>query len=184
MDFDSDEELELVSEKLDGVFPPLCFDEYGDDAIVPGLAPEERLDPLWHLIGKTYDFALPLATNGELFDRFKHGMSTNLLEVPAPAPALREADRTIEAALINYAEFAALNMKRVMHVMGCEPYVRESTKAKKTILYTPYYTLSEAVELLHQWGTEATLDAFEDQVGWNMLAFDFAESLGINLLED
>jgi hypothetical protein len=89
-----------------------------------------------------------LAKNDERFDRFKPGMSSISLNAPLAAAELTKQDQIIEEALINYAEF----MKRVIHVLRCEPYVQESTEAKKAALYTPYVTAGEAVDLLRQWG--------------------------------
>ena len=69
-------------------------------------------------------------------------------------------------------------------MMRCEPYVHESTKTKETNLYTPFYMLSEALEVLRQWGTEAMLEAYDETSVFITLACEFAESLGIDLFKD
>jgi hypothetical protein len=56
-------------------------------------------------------------------------MSTTSLSAALAAAELTEQDRIIEEALIN---FATRNMKRVMHVLKCKPYVQESTISQES----------------------------------------------------
>jgi hypothetical protein len=180
MDSDSIEAFEQMRETLGGVYGPVLFQtkKYAEDERGLGLPPEETLEHLWDLFGTSMDFCYLLASNQTLLDRFKQGMSTNS---PAPSPAMSEVDRVIEAALLNHAEFAARQMSRVMRVMRCEPYVRESTDAKEEVLYGSYVELSEAGENLRRWGSEATLDEYNETMELEDEAIEFARTLGINL---
>jgi hypothetical protein len=134
MDSDSIEAFEQMRETLGGVYGPVLFQtsKYAADESGLGLPPEETLEHLWSLFDTSMDFCYLLASNEALLDRFRRRMtsSTNGHEAaPAPSPAMSEVDRIIEAALLNHAEFATRQMSRVMRVMRCEPYVRESTDA-------------------------------------------------------
>jgi hypothetical protein len=197
MDSDSDDDrhieaFEQMSETLSGVYGPVLFQtsEYATDERGLGLPPEETLEHLWDLFGTSMDFCYLLASNEKLLDRFQQRMmsrTTNGIEgaAPVPAEAMNEADdRIIEAALLNHAEFAMRQMSRVMRVMKCEPHVRQSKEAKYTILYGSDAELNDAGENLRQWGSDATLDAYDDYLELWDEAIEFARTLGINLLED
>jgi hypothetical protein len=197
MDSDDDDDrhieaFEQMRDTLDNVYGPVLFQtsEYATDETTLGLPPEETLEHLWDLFGTSLDFCYLLASNEKLLNRFQQRMTsstTNGIEgavPPAPAEAMKEADQIIEAALLNHAEFAMRQMSRVMRVMKCEPHVRESKQAKYAILYGSHAELTDAGENLRQWGSDATLDAYDDYLALWDEAIQFARTLGINLLED
>jgi hypothetical protein len=72
-----------------------------------------------------------------------------------------EADVTIEAALINRAEFAEHQLARLM---VCEPYIHADKKERQRLLHAAYDELIETSELLQAWGLKATLDEFEEKM--------------------
>jgi hypothetical protein len=195
MDSDSDDDrhieaFEQMSETLDNVYGPVLFQtsEYATDETGLGLPPEETLEHLWDLFGTSLDFCYLLASNEALLDRFRRRMTSSTTNghaaAPGPAEAMDESDRIIEAALLNHAEFAMRQMSRVMRVMKSEPHVRQSKEDKYTILYGSDAELNDAGENLRQWGSDATLDAYDDYLELWDEAIEFARTLGINLLED
>lgn len=182
---DSDDDYRLA-EKMDGVYPPLLLLQYGVPERVPRLGTYETLDHLEFLVSKNEDFLDLVDSDSSLFERLKQGLKNELPGETGTATALAtepvsENDHIIERALINRAEFAARQMARLII---CEPYMHADMEDKKGILCEAYNELTESLEFLERWGSQATLSAFRDKIEAVAEALRFGNLLGVDLEND
>lgn len=165
MPSDSDYD-EQMRERLYGDYPPLLFLRYDVPDHVPRLGAYEELEHLQTLYDKNEDFVYLLDYDSTLFERLKQGLKVKkppgATGTPATSrPTSSEAEVTIEAALINRAEFAEHQLARLM---VCEPHMYADKKERQRLLHAAYDELVETLELLQAWGSKGALDEFEEKM--------------------
>lgn len=188
-DIDEKQRMEKL-EYLYSFYSPLLFIRYSaPEERVPYLGLDETLDHLAFLYNKNGDFLDSLLSDDELLARLKRGLAP---EAPAGAASSdaattsdamatnREADQTIEEALINRAEFAKHQMARFMI---CDRYIDATKEARKNFFREAFTEMTESFQLLETWGSPTTVGAYEDNVEMVGEAVRFAELLGITQVD-
>jgi hypothetical protein len=138
--------------------PPLVV-KYIVPEDVPGIRMHEQLDDLEFLLDKSTDFFDILQLDPAILERLKQGLNkevqgadkAGVQPVITALEAVSEADRTIEAALINRIEFAAHQLGRFVI---CKMYIMPADKKERQdLLCEAYNELTESMELLEEWGS-------------------------------
>jgi hypothetical protein len=188
-DIDEKQRMEKL-EHLYSFYSPLLFIQYSAPDQVPNLGLDETVDHLAFLHNKNGDFLDSLLSDDGLLTRLKWGLAQE--ETPAGAAsseaattsdataANRGADRTIEEALINRAEFAKHQMGRFM---VCDRYIDATKEQRKNFFHEAFTEMTESFQLLETWGSPTTVGAYEDNVAMVGEAVRFAELLGITQVD-
>ena len=167
----ADEAMEQVVE----VYLPIWYVEYEVPEIVPRLRTYEKKDYLDALFDKDQEFVDKLLANPELLQRLQQGLHEESDSEPANL-----MDQTIEAALLNRAEFATCQLSRAVVT---EPYVVNADE-KKSIVHAVFQELCQSVELLEAWGSEKTLESLKEKVESFSEVFRLRNLVGLDLLNE
>jgi hypothetical protein len=175
-------------EELDSFYSPIALLKYTVPERVPGLGAEETLDHLDLFYFKHEEFLDQLASDSALIEHFKQGLSTKspapvapaAVVVTAAAASMTAADRMIEEALFNRAEFADRQMVRLM---VCEPCIDASLENKKGLLRDAFEELLESLLLLQKWGSNDARSEFESKADTVEEAIEFGELMGVTLFK-
>ena len=166
----------MTEEDVMEIYPPTWFVEY--DLLkreeMPFCGPHESYSHLHSLYQKDQMFFHELVGNAALRDCFLQRMgNNNNSDVDVPNK------EKIEAALVNRATFASLQLSRIL---ACELYLFDDGE-KKRVAHDSYQELFQSMNLLEEWGAETAMELHDDLLEMYEQARDLMKRVGLDTTE-